>query len=155
MISLGRVFAGLCLLSSPAVGATTPTDARGGYDAAIKRLESVMQKSHVSERDLKALYTANAVYVESDGRVMSGAAEIARMTRGYLRTIRVTSFEVDTKTFRSDGRIAYGGGLVHIAQVDRRGRRNRHTEQFLVVYRRQPDGNWLLDYGMEAPNPAP
>jgi uncharacterized protein (TIGR02246 family) len=100
------------------------------------------------------IYTEDVRFVDPDGSVTNGKAELEKSLRGMMSGAQVNEYTIHTSHFQTDGQVAYGMGTEHLLLADKKTHKATTQDvQFLVVARRGPDKGWRLQYGMETPMP--
>lgn len=140
----------LALVLAPRLPAQTEAEARAGYDASVRRFVELFKRNDIPA--LLRLYTRDATFVDADGTVMSGRAGVEKSLPSMLAGMSFKDYAIETSTFHSHGPLAYAAGVERFVLTDRKtGKEMRDSVRFLAVFRQQPDKQWLLQYGMEAP----
>lgn len=147
--SFGIVVLATAAAASPMNAGSKAISAREGYDRQMRLLEHAFETHRQNEAELRSLYTPDAVLVEADGNEIHGRDQIVSGFRKVLGSGAVEHFRVTTTTFRTDGKLSYAAGTEDIDERD--GSSLRHgRNRFVLVMRRGADGNWRIDYVMEA-----
>ena len=135
--------------SSSSIAETKVRSAREAYDRQMRLLEQVFETGSQDEAKLRSLYTRDAVLVEATGNEIRGRDQIVAAFRKVLASGAVVHFRVKTTSFRSSGNLSYAGGFEDIDERD--GSALRHgRNRFVVVMRHEEDGDWRMDYVLEA-----
>lgn len=133
----------------PTTRVSRTTSPRVAYDRQIRVLEHVFATHSQDEAQIRSLYTRDAVLVEADGNEIHGRDHIVPAFRKVLASSAVANFRVTTTTFRTDGKLSYAAGIEDIEERDTSGLRHGRNRFFLVM-KHEADGNWRLDYVLEA-----
>ena len=152
-VSTTLAFVLLSSITTVEAGAQSSTITRAAYDSTMRKFVALVKRG-ADVPGMMALYAPNATWVDSDGSVNVGRAQIERLLRGYLAAMTFKDYSIETTTFRADGPVAYAAGVEHVKAVDKKsGKPMEATARFLVIMRAQPDGRATVEYGLEAPVP--
>lgn len=93
---------------------------------------------------IMAFYTPDAAFLSPSGGRFTGPAEIRGLFKNVMDTVasELTMHSIVTET---SGDLAYDSGDYKETLVPTKGGPNQHFQgDYLIVFRRQKDGNWLI-----------
>jgi ketosteroid isomerase-like protein len=94
--------------------------------------------------------TARRPYVQPI--TLEGRAALERFVGGMFASVTIEDWALETTTLQREGHLAYAAGDERLVAVAKKtGKEDAERSHFLVVLREQPDGRWLVAYGMETP----
>ena len=124
--------------------AQTTSEARHGWDASIKELEQASVTSPLTSASM-AIFAADVMFVEANGRVSSNRAELEKNIRHDLQAITVKSWSYETTDFGNSGPLAYGSGISTATFIEKSsGKEKKQKTRFLILMKQQPDKRWLI-----------
>ena len=134
------------LAAANGAGPRAPASADPRLLSAIRKangeFEVAMTKADVAA--IVAPYTADAVFVTTDGTVFKGRARIEELYRDrFAKSGPALESRIDSDELMLDGDLAYERGRgATTRRVD--GRTVTDRARFLTVWQRQPDGDWKI-----------
>ena len=112
-----------------------------------------LHEKHLDQ--LVALYAPDAVFLSSDVGRVSGREAIRELCRNVMATFTsdITFHSIKTE---NSGNLAYDSGEFSetLLKLDD-GNKTEDHGNYLMVFKRQPDGNWLITQQMWVGPPLP
>lgn len=143
--------AAMLAASVPAQGQST--GARGtipGWDAAVARkVEHTLMTGDAA--GLAALYTDDAIDIESGQSPWVGKAAIEKADADFLKENKVSSMRVNTLEFQSDGKLGWERGEYTMVFTPKGGNPTTDHSRYLIIWKRQKDGHWKIHRFLGSP----
>ncbi len=132
----------------------SPTSGPDDVIGALRRLDMEFMR-HANAGDAQALvesfYSPDACVLPPNRDIVRGTQAIVRMWKGViaagLKNLRLETTEFDVQ----DG-MAYGIGQFQMTVEPPGGPRIQQAGKYLVVYKKQPGGEWKAVADMFSPN---
>ena len=132
------------LLAPNRSNAQSRAEARKGWDATIKELESLSATTEITDATMR-IFTPDIEFVEASGRVSSNLAELEQNIRNDLKKVTVKSWTYQTTDFGSSGPLAYGSGLSVANFVNKSdGQPRTQRVHFLILMKQATDKRWVI-----------
>ena len=142
-MSLHRLIAlaALLLTAAPALNQQAP-----GPEDAIARIRSEWTKDlHDKKLDqIVMLYAQDAVFLPPNGERITGRDEIRKLTKAAMDTF-TSDLTFQSMKLEHSGDLAYDSGAYREALTNVSDGGVSHGQgNYLMVFKRQPDGSWLI-----------
>jgi ketosteroid isomerase-like protein len=133
------------VLAAPSRSNAQPrAEARKGWDATIKELESLSVTTEITDATMR-IFARDIEFVEASGRVSSSLTELERNIRNDLKKVTIKSWTYETTDFGSSGPLAYGTGLSVANFVNKSdGQPRTQRVHFLILMKQDTDKRWVI-----------
>ena len=133
------------------VAAQSPTTARDSVAAAWQAYLQAVRSNDAA--GMVSAWTDDAVYMAPGAKTANGRSGLESMVRETVGALKITNITDQTDEILVDGNVAIQRGSYVESVQPRSARATTVRHRYLVVWRRQPTGDWKIARGMANDSP--